>query len=333
VAQAMRFQHGGVPDLQDSLALVEQAAGRGRDLVKALVGFTRKDISQAVAIDVNEMVRQEMALLDRTLLKKFRLITSLGEGLPLVTGEPGALGSALMNLCVNAVDAMPEGGTLAVTTRSQGPGFVELLVEDDGEGMTPEVLKRATEPFYTTKPLGKGTGLGLAQVFNTARAHGGYLKLQSEPGAGTRALLGLPCGKPLDEAPAVDGALAGETPLDILLVDDEELIRATVPLMLGFLGHRVTPVPSGAAALSRLEAHGLPDLVILDMNMPEMSGLETLRELRRRYPVLRILVATGFLEREVEAALATDDWAEALTKPYSLMEFQTTLARFRAAGA
>ena len=326
VAQALRLQHPEVPGLGPSLGVIEQAAGRGRDLVKALVGFTRKEPAQAVALDVNDLVRQEMSLLDRTLLKKFKLVMDLEAGLPEVTGEPSALGSALMNLCVNAVDAMPEGGTLKLTTRTRDAAFVELQVEDDGEGMGPDVLDRAMEPFYTTKPLGKGTGLGLSQVFNTAQAHGGYLTLASEPGRGTRVLLGLPMTSGHAQAPAPQGHADLGAPLRILLVDDEELIRATAPLLLGFLGHQVTPVAGGREALAYLEDHDVPELVVLDMNMPDMDGLETLRAIRKHHPRLRVLVATGYLEQKVEAALAADDCAEVLTKPYSVQEFQAALA-------
>jgi len=327
VAQVMRIEHADSPGLWGSIGIVEKAANRGRDLVKALVGFTRKEVSRIDAIDVNELVRQEMTLLDRTLMKKYNLVMDLGTQLPMVNGEPGALASALMNLCVNAVDAMQEGGTLTVTTRTRG-AFVEIQVADDGEGMTPDVLKRAMEPFYTTKPMGKGTGLGLSLVFNTATTHGGYLTLESEPGKGTRALLGIPHGKGGAEFQAEEGELQIQESLDILLVDDEELIRSTIPVLLGFLGHRVTPLEGGREALAHLEAYGLPDLIILDMNMPGMNGLETLRAIRKDHPDLRILVATGFLEGDVEAALAGDARAEAITKPYSLMEFQTALGRF-----
>jgi CheY-like chemotaxis protein len=234
-----------------------------------------------------------------------------------------------MNLCVNAVDAMPEGGALTITTRAQGTSCLEILVEDDGEGMPPDVLKRAIEPFYTTKPMGKGTGLGLPQVFNTARAHGGYLNLESELGKGTRAILGISCQTGNGRAASVAHVINTEEPLDILLVDDEKLILSTIPAMLGFLGHRVTPVPGGKEALAHLDGKRAPDLVILDMNMPGMTGLEVLLEIRKQFKDLPILVATGFLDEGATATLATDPWACAITKPYSLSEFQMAVARFR----
>ncbi|HLO66718.1 MAG TPA: PAS domain S-box protein [Holophaga sp.] len=330
VTQVMRVRIPGGDPLQESVDLVEQAAGRGRDLVKSLVDFSRKEISRPEAIDLNGLVRQEIALLDRTLLKKHEITVDLEPGLPPVHGEPGPLGSAIMNLCFNAVDAMPEGGTLRLVTRRRDPARVELAVEDTGEGMPPEVLKRALEPFYTTKPKGKGTGLGLSQVHNTVRAHGGHLHLESEPGRGTRVVLDLPALVALgpDAAPRGGGPDLG--PLEILLVDDEELIRATLPVLLGSLGHRVTAVAGGRQALVRLAGGMRPDLVLLDMNMPEMSGLETLGHLRRDHPALPVLIATGFLEREVEEALARDPAAWPLIKPYTLESFQEAAARLMA---
>jgi len=328
VTEILRVKHADVAGLGESLDLVDKASARGRDLVKTLVAFTRKEISQAVVIDVNELVRVEMGLLDRTLMKKYQLIMELGADLPAVSGDPSPLASALMNLCVNAVDALSEGGHLKILTRRQGDAFVEILVEDTGAGMTPEVLDRAVEPFFTTKPKGKGTGLGLSQVFNTARAHGGYLTIESEPGKGTRATLGLPCHSGISASPGVDESIRAEEALNILLVDDEDLIRSTMPMMLGFLGHRVVPVAGGKEALAYLEDHEVPDLIILDMNMPGMTGLETWIEIRRKFRDLRILVATGFLEDRVASALAADPRAGAIAKPYSLHEFQSALARF-----
>ncbi|HLO65658.1 MAG TPA: PAS domain S-box protein [Holophaga sp.] len=324
VTEVLRLQRSRDAELLASLALVEQAAGRGREMVKALVGFTRKEITQPVGLDLNAMVRQEMGLLDRTLLKKYELVMDLGEDLPPITGEPGALGGALMNLCVNAVDAMPGGGRLRITTRRGPAGCVEIVVEDTGEGMAPEVLRRAMEPFYTTKPMGKGTGLGLSQVFNAARSHGGYLRLESEPGRGTRAILGIAC----DNGPAAAGegpAPRPQAPMDILLVDDEDLIRSTIPPLLEAHGHRVRAVSGGREALAELDRAGAPDLVILDMNMPEMNGLETLEAIRTRFPTLRILVGTGFLERETEAVLQADPRAGAIAKPYSAEEIGRAL--------
>jgi CheY-like chemotaxis protein len=177
------------------------------------------------------------------------------------------------------------------------------------------------EPFFTTKHGGKGTGLGLAMVFNTARAHGGAFTLDSAPGKGTRATLAFPAapiGAPGGADPAPAHAPRGKS---ILLVDDDELVRGSVPALLGAMGHRVEPVEGGHAALARLDSDR-PDLVILDLNMPGMDGLEVLAHIRSRFPDLPVLLATGFLEPAAEAALEFDPRTLFLQKPFTLAEIQ-----------
>jgi len=191
------------------------------------------------------------------------------------------------------------------------------------------VLRRALEPFYTTKPLGQGTGLGLSLAFSTAQAHGGSLSLSSEAGRGTQVLLRLPA---LEEGaappPAAEPRPAVPEGRELLLVDDEELIRATVPRLLHLRGHRVAAVDSGEAALARLGQGLVPDVMILDLNMPDLGGLETLRRLRATHPRLPVLLASGFLDAATEAAVVADPHLLAITKPFSLDEIQDMLGRF-----
>ena len=323
VAQLLKPSCSADPDDTECLAVLERAAQRGRDLVKGLVGFARKERSTKAALDLNGLVRSEVALLEHTLFQKYQLVVDLEDGLPAIQGDRGALGAALMNLCVNAVDAMPEGGTLGIRTRRLGPGSIQLLVEDTGHGMPPDVAKRAMEPFFTTKPVGQGTGLGLSMVFNTARDHGGTLAIQSEVGKGTQIRVTLPVA-----APAPGPETAGDplvrvgSALDLLLVDDDELIRSTVPLMLGVLGHRVTPVDGGRAALDHLARGPLPDLVILDLNMPDMTGAETLKQIRARFRELPVLLASGYVGPEVDRLVEADPKTLSIAKPFSFDEIQ-----------
>jgi two-component system CheB/CheR fusion protein len=330
VTQTIRCRYADDGELDEALAIVERAATRGRDLVQGLVGFSRKDLPAAATIDLNDLVRKEVALLDRTLMQKFRVDMDLEEPLAAVQGDTGSLGSALMNLCVNAVDAMAPGGTLTIRTRRLPEDKVQLTVEDNGSGMPPEVLHRAMEPFFTTKPFGKGTGLGLATVFNTARAHGGTLALQSEPGQGTRAILTLPCrdSASLPEETAEPAAAEPET-MAILFVDDDELLRESVPMLLEVLGHRVTALDGGRELLARLAAAAIPDLVIMDVNMPGMNGLEALARVRKEYRNLPVLLATGNLDDEVEAVLRADDRSLAISKPFTLRELQLKLGQVK----
>jgi CheY-like chemotaxis protein/two-component sensor histidine kinase len=345
VTQTQMARHESVPGLVDALGTIERAAERGRDLVKGLVGLTRRDLQAPAPVDLNELLRQEAALLERTLMQRYRIQLDLEEALPPVLGEAGPLGSAVMHLCVNAVDAMAENGTLAIRSRRAGMGWVELVVEDSGAGMAPEVLVRAMDPLYSAKPGGRGTGLGLSMVLSTARAHGGNFVLRSRLGEGTQAILRLPAmdvsaaasprrdaeGAPEPAGDAQDQARSA--PLDILLVDDDILLRESVPGMLQLHGHRVEAVDGGKAALERLESVPLPDLVILDVNMPDMNGLVVLNRLRVRWPDLPVLLATGFLDEEASAAVARDSHARSLTKPFTLEEVSQVIGAMRAASA
>jgi CheY-like chemotaxis protein len=331
VTQTVKLVHGADANLVKALETIEKASNRGRDLVKGLTNFSRKDLREPTRLDLNEMVREEMELLRRTTLQKVELILDLEEPLPAVMGERGTLGSALMNLCVNAVDALPAGGTLALRTRSLPGAKVELAVEDTGLGMTPAVLARAMEPFFTTKAAGKGTGLGLAMVYATVKAHGGKLSLRSQPGRGTEARIQLPAlarpggpGAPEDVPAQPAGAMR------ILLVDDDELIRASVPAMVEQLGHQVATAAGGREALDLVATGPELDLVILDLNMPGMDGGETLTRLRRLRPRLPVLIASGHLDPETTTRLKRDGRALSLTKPFTLLELDRKLRELSA---
>ena len=312
-----------------SLAVILHAGQRGRDLVKALTDFARKGLEEAALVDLNEVLRREVELLRHTTLKKIQVVLDLDEKLPMILGSASALGSALMNLSVNAVDAMPEGGTLTFRSRTLQESRIELTVMDTGHGMTPDIMAKAMEPFFTTKPIGKGTGLGLSRVYGTLRAHGGSVKLQSRVGKGTTVILHLPTspGNAQGTVPA-DGPVqeALGQPCRILLVDDERIILETIPAMLESMGHTVATASGGEEALGRPDLRSGFDLVILDQNMPGLTGIETLVQLRSQCHELPVVLSTGFMDAKTEALLAGIPQVWVLNKPYSMRELQNTLA-------
>ncbi|MDR3682780.1 MAG: response regulator, partial [Geothrix sp.] len=314
--------------LTNSLRIIERAAGRGRDLVKGLTDFARKGLQQAQVMDLNALVQKELDLLTRTSRQRFTFDVQLEEGLPSIHGEQSTLGSAFMNLCVNAFDAMPRGGTLRIRTWLD-VGQVCLLVADTGEGIPAEFLPRVTDPFFTTKPPGRGTGLGLAMVYGTVKAHGGTLDIQSDVGKGTRITLRFPALTSAAAAEPSEGSTAvADRPLRVLLVDDDELIRGILPPMLEQLGHQVETVSGGLEAIRRLGAGLEADLVILDHNMPGMSGADTLPRILQLRPSIRVLIATGFQDSELKILLADFPSIHALQKPFSLAELRQALQGF-----
>jgi CheY-like chemotaxis protein len=281
-------------------------------------------------LNLNDLVRKEAGLLQRTTLQRVQLNLDLCEAEPWVRGEPSSLATALMNLCVNALDAMPKGGTLRITTSLLGNNRVLLSVSDTGEGMAPDVLARAMEPFFTTKPAGKGTGLGLAMVYGTMKAHGGRVDMTSVRGEGTRVSLTFPAleGPEVAAASADPSAPAALRRKRLLVVDDDELILASLPPMLEGMGHQVQSASGGLEALRRLEAGLEVDLVILDLNMPGMSGKEALGRLRLIRPDLPVLIASGYQDESIAGILEAYPDVRALQKPFSFLELRTMLDSF-----
>ena len=315
--------------LRKDMETIARACKRGGTLVKGLLGFARQELAEEKEVDLNSLVREEVALLERTTLNKVHLELDLDAGLPTLTGDPSALSHALMNLCVNSVDAMPEGGTLTLRTRNQPGGMVLLEVIDTGDGMAKEILDKAMDPFFTTKPQGQGTGLGLSIVYGTVKAHRGKIEIQSEPGKGTRIGLRFPARtpQPKDAGAAVEPtADRARRRLQVLLVDDDELIHNSVQPLLEFLGHAVIPAFCGAEALEKLEAGLRPDVVILDMNMPGLSGPETLIRLRGLRADVPVLLATGRADQAARNLVEAHAAVTLLSKPFSLDELETRLA-------
>jgi len=310
---------------------ISKAAIRGGKLAKSLLNFARQSPAEELEVDVNAILREEVRLLERTTLSKICLRLDLTPDLRPIRGDASALTHAFMNLCVNAVDAMPEDGTLTLRTRNVDDDWIEVGVEDTGTGMTKDVLEKALDPFFTTKSEGKGTGLGLSLVYSTVKAHRGQMDIQSEPDRGTSVHMRFPSCEPaaLEKAPEVEVQDAPEpVGLTVLLVDDDELIQSSTQMLLELLGHTVTGVTCGEDALEKLESGYRPEVVILDINMPGLGGARTLARLRALEPMLPVLLSTGRVDQTAMNLLGAYPHVTLLPKPFTLSELRGYLEPF-----
>jgi len=310
-----------------------ESARRGAKLTGQLLAFSRIQRLSMAPVAVNAVISNMQTLLHHTIGRAIAIETRLdpdaGHGLC----DANQLENAVLNLAINARDAMPDGGTLTIATGrvsgeegegGRSPGaFVVVTVSDTGQGMTPEILARATEPFFSTKPLGKGTGLGLAQVYGIAEQSGGSLRIESAPGEGTSVHLLLPeAAAPTEQAdPAVGGAGAGRASrrrARVLVVDDDSDVRAFLADSLAGLGHEIAAFESGEEALAALREWPA-DLALVDYAMPGMHGADVARAARAIRPDLPIVFVTGYAESEqLESAAGPD--APVLRKPFTIAE-------------
>ncbi len=310
-----------------------ESTRRGAKLTGQLLAFSRIQRISMAPIAVNAVIDGMQRLLRHTIGGAVRIETRLDPEAGFALCDSNQLENAVLNLAINARDAMPEGGLLTISTGrvrlAEEPDhptgeFVRVTVTDTGEGMTPEVLARAAEPFYSTKPMGKGTGLGLAQVYGIARQSGGTLRLDSEPGKGTSVDILLSAAEPSDALadPVADpsgasrgAAAAGAT---VLVIDDDRDVRAFLADSLEGMGHKVVAVGSGEEGLDSL-AGWRPDLALVDYAMPGMNGADVARAAREIHPGLPIVFVTGYAESgQLEAALGPD--VPVLRKPFSVAD-------------
>jgi CheY-like chemotaxis protein len=299
------------------IAHMREAVDRGANLTRQLLAFSRKQDLTPETVDFARHLEGMRELLARTLGANIRIQVETTEDVAPIFVDPTALQLAILNLAVNARDAMPEGGTILVTAANGTPDkprapFVSISVVDSGVGMTPEVQARIFEPFYTTKETGKGSGLGLAQVHGFAQQSGGRVEVRSRPGAGTTMTLILPASEGRERPAARRAALARAERAaapeagDALLVEDNDEVAALTREMLEHLGWRVTRVASGEDALGALADERRIDLIFSDVMMPGgMGGLDLAREARRRRPETPIVLTSGYgepIKRDAEAA-------------------------------
>ena len=332
------------PSFQDIMN-IKQNANRAAGLVRQLLAFSRRQTLRPRVIELDEVLSDISVLLDRLLGETVTLKVEHGRDLWPIKADLNQLEQVIVNLAVNARDAMPEGGALTIRTRNistaeslkfreEGfkPGeFVLVEVADTGTGMTPEIMAKIFEPFFSTKEVGKGTGLGLSTVYGIVKQTGGYIYVDSKPGEGATFRILLPRhAAPPEEKAEEAAAPAGSSDLTgrarILLVEDEEAVRAFAGRALSARGYTVLEASSGPEALELMNGVTEPvDLVISDVVMPGMDGPTLLRELRRTQPQLKIIFMSGYAEDAFDRHLAAGETFNFLPKPFSLKELATTV--------
>lgn len=318
---------------QRLIAGAAQSAERARVLVQRLLAFARRQPLQSVAVDITQLVAGIGDLVESTTGPQIKVVVDAASDLPSAEADPNQLEMALLNLSVNARDAMPDGGTLRISATAElvGPNhrsglstgeYVRISVADTGSGMDEVTLARAIEPFFSTKGIGKGTGLGLSMVHGLALQLGGGLTIQSRPGMGTNIELWLPVSQaPVEEKSNLQRAATTVTHQGVaLLVDDEELVRMSTADMLSELGYAIIEANSAEEAL-RILGSGAPiDVVVTDHLMPGMTGTDLARRLQLLQPHLPILLVSGYAELEgIDAKLPR------LMKPFRKVELAATL--------
>jgi signal transduction histidine kinase/CheY-like chemotaxis protein len=318
-----------------------QGAQRGATLTQRLLAFARRQELTVEARNPSDLMQGMSNLIAQSTGPEIELKFDVPEHLPPVMIDTNQIELAVLNLVVNARDAMPNGGTLSISTAAVhvdadddlAPGtYIRLSVCDTGQGMDTETLGKATEPFFSTKELGKGTGLGLSMIDGLAKQLKGALRLSSEVGVGTQADLWLPAATshqiqtPSPQAPAAE--LPGREQIKILFVDDDVLIAMSTVDMLEDLGHEVVEVNSGSSALQLLKDGQMFDLMITDYSMPRMTGAQLASAARALRPDLPILLATGYAELPSQPEIDLPR----LAKPYQQAELATEIAKVLARG-
>lgn len=340
------------PRNQQLLSLIRNAANRGTRVVRQMMTYSRGIAGEQANLQCRELVREMTAMMRETFPREIRIETDLAPDLRLVMGDATQLLQVLMNLCVNARDAMPQGGRMTLAAANADldeeavasqpgaqPGpYVCLSVTDTGHGIPAEYLERIFEPFFSTKPATKGTGLGLSTALGIVRSHRGFITVYSQPNGGTAFSVYLPAAAAgsgaaaASVAPAMPPRSQGET---ILLVDDEESIRFAMEVLLRQHGYEVLVAGDGQEAVAAYDrAGGQVKLVLTDVMMPVMGGVDLIRALRERNPTVPIIATSGLADSATQVQLTAVGASEVLSKPYSMETLLQTLhRRLNASGA
>ena len=320
--------------LQKSLREIHRAAQRASGLVRQILTFSRKTEVRFSPVDMNQLARDLVSLIGETFPRTVTIQLDLQDRLPPLLADQNQLQQIVLNLCVNARDAMPSGGSITLSTRTHaGPSlrrlggdparnYACLAVADTGTGMSPEVRQRIFEPFFTTKHGNQGTGLGLAVVYGIVVAHHGFIDVDSTLGSGSTFRVYLPLAETAAAVPTAPGSseFPGGTE-SILIVDDEESLRSLLSTALTHKGYRTTTAASGLEAIELISDLARPfDAVLLDLNMPGASGVEVMKIIRICRPTLRVIVISGHLTTVARAEFEQLGQRSFVQKPYKLDE-------------
>ena len=327
-------------DIHENLTEIRRAAGQAAGLTRQLLNFTSRRSESPQIVNINEVLTDSQALLQRVVGDQAELRVKTADRATLVKVDRAQLEQVLMNLVFNARDALEEGGVVEVSTEREkidtsGPArsgavppgdYSVLAVRDTGAGMTPETRARAFDPFYTTKEIGKGTGLGLAMVYTIVKQAGGYIDLQTKRGAGTTFRIYLPrvmspMATPLEGTRTIRPKTEDET---VLLVEDEDMVRKVVRRTLVGQGYKVVEAANGTEALElALEDPGRISLVLTDVMMPAMGGPELARRLWAKFPDLKIIFLSGYAPDSMSAESAVPAGAVLIEKPFAIEKLAT----------
>lgn len=341
-AELLKFRLADDAKMHKLIDTIIEAASRSADLTRELLTFSRKGPGASNPVQIHDAIASVMSLLERTIDKQIKLTAHLDADNPVVVGDKTQLQNALLNLGINARDAMPNGGALTYSTiermldtassQSMGvslaPGnYLAISVSDTGVGMTKAVMERIFEPFFTTKEVDKGTGLGLAAVYGAVKNHGGEIWVQSHPGNGSVFTIFLPM-VPIESGSVHIDAKTITGCGGILLVDDEDMLRTVGRELLEELGYTLYLAENGEHALEVFAAHRDEiSLVILDMIMPQMGGAEAFLKLREQSPGLKILFCSGFSHTETGDELIGMGACGFIQKPYNRIELSQAVAK------
>lgn len=321
---------------------IMRAAMHGKDLTGHLLAFSRRRLLNPQPVDVNALVEGIVRLLGRTLGAAIRIITEPSADAGVAFVDPNALEAAVLNIALNARDAMPGGGSLTIRTSHRDvikssaidddlqPGaYAALALQDTGVGMTPDVAARAVEPFFTTKTGGHGTGLGLSMVYGFAKQSGGSVTIASTPGAGTTVTLFLPVAGKDVSTPVLGGATVrtADVPRTILVVEDESEVRTVVRRQLESMGHRVLVAEGSTEALLLIQGPGAPDILLTDVVLGSgMNGIDLADAARRARPKLAVIFMSGYAAIAEAQQRIRETGAPLLSKPFTSPQLERVLA-------